>query len=45
MYAFPDPLPPSPKCTTKIVDFIVKKLYSQKTVMKVSSSVLVIWVS
>ena len=39
---FLTPLPPSPKCTTTNVDFIVKKLYSQITFMKVSSSFPVI---
>ena len=39
---FLTPLPPSPKCTTKNVDFIVKTLYSQKTFMKVSTSFIVI---
>ena len=37
---FLTPLPPSPERTTNNVDFIIKKLYSQKTFMKVSSSFL-----
>ena len=39
---FLTPLPPPTKCTTKNVDFIVKNFNLRKTVMKVSSSVLVI---
>ena len=41
-YAFPDLFPPYPQGVQQNVDFIEKKIHSQKTFMKVSSSFLVI---